>query len=116
MSARLEALASGGFVLRGELNFDSVAALYPQSARLFGEVGTVRVDLSGVTRSDSSGVALLVDWLSRAKAGGRGLELVDMPAQMRSIIQVADLEGVLPVGEGASGPPQPGPPPEPHTA
>ncbi len=99
MRASLEATEAGGFALGGELNFDSVVALHSQSARLFGEARTVRLDLSGVTRSDSSGVALLVDWLSRAKARGYGLELVNMPSQMRSIMQVADLEEVLPMEE-----------------
>ncbi|MCB1825317.1 MAG: STAS domain-containing protein [Candidatus Competibacteraceae bacterium] len=87
-----------GDILRvqGELNFDSVAALWETTEALFADTSLLRIDLSGVSRSNSAGVALLVQWLRQARRRQRELLFVDIPAQMRAIIRVADLETLLP--------------------
>lgn len=56
----------------------------------------LRIDLSGVSRSNSAGVALLVQWLHQMRRRQRELLFVGIPTQMRAIIRVADLETVLP--------------------
>ena len=87
-----------GDILRvqGELNFDSVAELWETTEALFADTPLLRIDLSGVSRSNSAGVALLVQWLRQARRRQRELLFVDIPAQMRAIIRVADLETLLP--------------------
>ncbi len=98
MAARLRACAPGEFALEGELNFDSVARLLPECTRVLAAApeGAV-VDLSGVTRSDSSGVALVVECLRGATARGRELHFRAIPAQMQAIIRVADLDELIPL-------------------
>ena len=87
-----------GDILRvqGELNFDSVAELWETTEALFADTPLLRIDLSGVSRSNSAGVALLVQWLSQARHHQRELLFIDIPAQMRAIIRVVDLETLLP--------------------
>lgn len=87
-----------GDILRvqGELNFDSVAELWKTTEALFADTPLLRIDLSGVSRSNSAGVALLVQWLRQARRRQRELLFVDIPAQMRAIIRVVDLETLLP--------------------
>ncbi len=87
-----------GDILRvqGELNFDSVAELWETTEALFADTSLLRIDLSGVSRSNSAGVALLVQWLRQARRRQRELLFVDIPAQMRAIIRVVDLETLLP--------------------
>ena len=97
MTARLEHHGSGQFAICGELDFQSVAALWRASGELFAAAVPLSVDLREVNRSDSSGVALLVDWLRQAREQGRELRFVNIPSQMRAIIQVADLDELLPV-------------------
>ncbi|MDG4554335.1 MAG: STAS domain-containing protein [Candidatus Competibacter sp.] len=82
--------------VRGELDFDSVADLWEATEALFAGAAPLRIDLSGVKRSNSAGVALLAQWVCQARRHRRELLFVGIPAQMRAIIRVADLETVLP--------------------
>jgi phospholipid transport system transporter-binding protein len=83
--------------VRGELNFASVADLWRKTGPLFATDPPARIDLGEVSHSNSAGVARLVDWLSQAHHRQRELVFLNVPAQMRAIIQVADLDTVLPV-------------------
>ncbi|MBK1692690.1 STAS domain-containing protein [Ectothiorhodospira mobilis] len=92
--AQLEQIP-GGLRLTGPLTRETVPALWSGApARLCSGEAPCRVDLSGVTRSDSAGVALLLAWLRLG--GGQGLVYTGVPAHMRPLIRLSDLEGVLP--------------------
>ncbi len=97
MSARLETAPDGQFRLAGELSADSVPALAHRGADLFKGDGPVDVDLSGVERSDSVGVALLVEWMVEAHRREREIRYLNIPAQMLSIARVSSLDHVLPL-------------------
>jgi phospholipid transport system transporter-binding protein len=79
----------------GELNFASVAELWRASGPLFATDPPTRIDLGGVSHSNSAGVALLVEWMAQVRRHQRELVFLNVPAQMRAIIQVADLDAVL---------------------
>lgn len=81
----------------GELDFDSVAELWAVTKALFATEPFACIDLRGVERSNSAGVALLVEWLRQAQGFQRDLRFTHVPAQMRAIIQVVDLDSVLPI-------------------
>lgn len=83
--------------VQGDLDFDSVVGLLAATETLFADTSLSRIDLSGVSRSNSAGVALLVHWLRQARRHERELVFVNIPAQMWSIIQIADLDTLLPV-------------------
>lgn len=83
--------------VRGELDFDSVAELWTAANPLFATESFAYIDLRDVERSNSAGVALLVEWLRQAQTLQRDLRFIHVPAQMRAIIQVVDLETVLPI-------------------
>lgn len=87
--------------VQGELDFDSVAGLWEITGSLFRDEPIHRVDLSGVQRSNSAGVALLVEWLRQARHRQWPLTFVNIPFQMRAIIEVAALETVLPLDRQA---------------
>jgi len=61
--------AEGILLLTGELNYAAITAeLWEQSKALLAAAPTpIRIDLSGVTHSDSTGVAFLVGWVRQAK-------------------------------------------------
>jgi phospholipid transport system transporter-binding protein len=54
--------------------------------------------LSGVNDSDSSGLALLIEWLSVAKAGSRSLKYENIPAQLRQLARLSEVEELLTAG------------------
>jgi phospholipid transport system transporter-binding protein len=51
-----------------------------------------------VTRSDSAGLALLIEWLRESERLGKSITFLNMPAQMQSISRLCGLDGVLPSG------------------
>ncbi len=97
--AEASARRSGDTVqVHGELDFDSVAHLWEATETLFQAAEPVCcIDLGGVQHSNSAGVALMVEWLGQARRRQWPLRFVNVPRQMRAIIEVADLETVLPL-------------------
>jgi phospholipid transport system transporter-binding protein len=55
--------------------------------------------LRAVTRADSAGLALMVEWLREARRRGGRLEVVNMPDQMFGIAHMSKLDRVLLGGE-----------------
>jgi phospholipid transport system transporter-binding protein len=59
--------------------------------------GEVCIDLSGITRADSAGLALLIDWLRIARREKVTLRFEKLPEQLTQIAEVCDLHSVLPI-------------------
>lgn len=80
----------------GELNMSSVPQLLKDMSVLFtGNHETRTIDLTGVSRSDSAGLALLLEWLRMAEQQHIQLNFRNLPAQMQAIIQVSGLENLI---------------------
>ncbi len=86
--------------LEGELSFATVPELWHATPFPPPGEGALVLDLGGVRRADSAGLALLVEWLRAARRAGRELRLRAMPEQMRAIARVSGLDRILPL-EGA---------------
>ena len=95
MTAYLEPRAEGEYTVCGDLNWQSVTELWHRSQTLFRNRPPGCIDFSGVTRSDSTGVALLIEWLQLARRHDTSLRFVNIPSQMQAIIEVTDLEELL---------------------
>lgn len=96
-AARLDPDATGRFRLSGELGFHTVPELWQQTRTLFHDCRSLTIDLSGVERSDSAGLALLVEWMREAARCGAELHFVNMPPQMLAIARVSSLDRILPL-------------------
>ncbi|MBF6309145.1 STAS domain-containing protein, partial [Nocardia farcinica] len=59
--------------------------------------GEVCFDLQAVTRSDSAGLALLVEWMQFARQQDRKLSFRNLPDQLRDIARISGLEDLLPL-------------------
>ena len=97
-TAELSSSPGGAWALRGELTFDTVPALWRESARLLaGAVtdGRVTLDLAGVARTDSAGLALLVAWQGQALAAGHRLHFEGIPERLLAIARISDAESLL---------------------
>jgi len=93
----IEATAEGRFVLRGELSFSTVTALSEKSSDLLWQAEQVTLDLEGVTRTDSAGLALLIEWLRIARRKGKTIQFRNIPQQMMAVAEVVGLDRLLPV-------------------
>jgi len=89
---------AGRWLLQGELDFESVpAVLRHAGARMLGK-DRLEVDLKAVTRADSAGLALLVEWLRESETAGNEIVFINVPDQLRSIARVCGLDKILSLG------------------
>ncbi len=95
--AEIKSLGEGRMQLSGVLDLDSVPALLSAIETLTYDTSAVAVDLRGVERADSAGVALLVDWMRRAREAQRDIRFLNMPSQMLNIARVSGLDAILPL-------------------
>jgi phospholipid transport system transporter-binding protein len=89
--------AAGRIVVTGELTFASA-----RDARQLGllvlEGSTARalaIDCSGVTRADSAGLAVLLDWLAWGRRKSRKVTLENLPASLVAIAKISEIDGLL---------------------
>ena len=78
----------------GSLHFTTVSALLTDGAAAI-DAGLSVIDLAGVTASDSAGLALLIEWLSVAKAASRPLRFENIPSQLRQLARLSEVEELL---------------------
>lgn len=110
MAARApaEPMAAGGlsdqgggrFALSGDLVFETVPALLAAGDAAFGAVTQAEVDLAGVGRVDSAGLALLLEWTVAGRAAGRAVRYRNAPAALSALAGISEVEGLLAGGSG----------------
>lgn len=79
----------------GSLHFTTVSALLAAGAAAINGGQVAVIDLAGVTMSDSVGLALLIEWLSMAKAAGRTLRFENIPTQLQQLARLSEVEELL---------------------
>lgn len=87
--------AKGRWLLEGELDFSSVPGVLKLSAKGFSDSRKIQVDLKGVTRADSAGLALLVEWLRESERAGRVITFINVPQQLSAIARLCGLDRIL---------------------
>ncbi len=85
---------SGEYSLSGPLIFDTVTALY-NDAQIDMSNSQVSVSLHHVDKSDSAGLALLVEWVRVADKHRCSLRYTDIPAHLQTLIDVTGLSPIL---------------------
>ena len=96
-TAQLTNNSPGQFQLQGVLNYQTVPAIKEKSIDLFATATNLAICLDGVTFSDSSGLALLADWMRFAKRKNIPLSYVNIPTQMQAMADVTGLTELLPL-------------------
>lgn len=92
---RFDDLGNNNWQLSGDLIFGTVAGLVSAPDFDAQRSGIIRVDLAGVTRAESVGLALLLEWQRVAEERGTSIAYVNMPVQMQSMASVCGLEEIL---------------------
>ena len=81
----------------GELSFTTARSAVEQAQNVFADLSALNIDLSAVSRSDSAGVAVLVDWMRYARQNKKDVVFHNIPAQILAIASASGLDEVLPV-------------------
>jgi phospholipid transport system transporter-binding protein len=86
----------GVFEVSGRVTFQTVPQFLAQTDKwLHSGAGKVTIDLHGVTLADSAGLALMIEWLERARAAKRDIVFTRIPDQVRDLIRVNGLTQVF---------------------
>ena len=90
-------LGTGQVQVRGPLTFATAKRARAAGRRLIELSGdsALEMDCSGVSGSDSAGLAVLLDWLALAKRYGRGIRFKALPAPIRAVAQLSNVDAFL---------------------
>lgn len=87
----------GRFVVAGELTF--ATARDARQVGLLALEGSraerIVVDCAGVTRGDSAGLAVLLDWLAWGRRKSRAVSLVNIPESLIAIARISEVDELL---------------------
>ncbi len=83
----------------GQLVMGVTHILYTRVDELMPETQRVVLDLSDLTYTDSTGLGTLVRLYVTAKAAGCTLELLHLSQQIRNLLGLTNMLGVLPILE-----------------
>ena len=101
MSATLTDNGDGAWRIEGVLDFVSVTDLFRRTREIMGGGDAVTLDLSGVERANSAGVALLLEWRREARRRGIEIELAGLPEAVLRVARLSGVEEVLERGTAA---------------
>ncbi len=87
----------GHYRIAGELTFETVPEIWQRHDRFAADGDTVTVDLAGVTRADSAGLVLLVEWLRAAQHQHKQIRFQNIPGPLLAIAKVSSLDTLLPL-------------------
>ncbi len=99
----LKDLGEGKFALSGQMTFDTAANILRDSEMPFEEHTLIEVDLSGITETDSAGLALLLEWITWANHTVREIRFSAMPEIIDAIAKVTEVDHLLKRGERWAG-------------
>ena len=76
------------FKISENLTFDTAPGLLERSKEWSAEPdGNVTIDLSSAGRTDSAGIALMLEWIELARSRNLELSIINMPAQIKEFIE-----------------------------
>jgi len=89
----------GMLTINGEFGFATASDLLKQGLTLMDTQKELTIDLSGITGSDSAGLAVMLEWMDNYKAAGQQLYFRNIPESLLEIARVSNLIDLLPLAD-----------------
>lgn len=99
----LKDLGEGRFALTGDMSFVTAERILQTSEEHFEQHTRIEVDLAGVERADSAGLALLLEWITWANHTVREIRFTHMPERILAIAKTTEVDHLLELGERWAG-------------
>lgn len=99
----LDDLGNGKFSLSGAMTFNTAGQILRASEPLFEEHTRIEIDLSGVSATDSAGLALLLEWITWANHTVREIRFLETPPKIDAIAKTTEVDDLLKRGERWAG-------------
>ncbi len=85
----------GRFALNGDMSFATANDILRKSEQLFGRHGSLEIDLAGVGKADSAGLALIVEWKSQAVNRSAGIRFSNVPDSLLAIARTSEVQDLI---------------------
>ena len=94
---RIERMDNNHYLLTGVLSFETVSQLQGDIEILTKQGLEIVLDLSGISRVDSAGIVVLLEWMKYARELGKQIFFTNIPQQLLDIARVSDMDSILPI-------------------
>lgn len=95
-SFRMDAAAPDRLRAQGALTFRTARNALQVGAEAIAAAGaSLVIDCAALHACDSAGVAVLIEWLRRARGLHKQLHYEQLPEELRSLARISDLEPLL---------------------
>ena len=91
----LQDQGEGRFALKGNVSFDTANRILKASESVFAQHASLQVDMSGVDKADSAGLALLLEWKAQAAGRGASISYKDIPESLVAIARTSEVSDLL---------------------
>ena len=91
----LSDLGEGRFDLSGDVSFHTAEDILRSSKKLFAGLARIEVNLSAVEETDSAGLALLLEWISRTAGASTEIQFSNIPEKIQAIAVTAEVDELL---------------------
>ena len=85
----------GRYGVAGEMTFDTAEQILRGSEAWFRDGTSLQVDLSQVTRADSAGLAVLLEWRALARSRGADVHYSGIPESLSAIAKTTEVEALI---------------------
>lgn len=103
-AVRLEQPDADTLALSGALTFATVKHAFAEAGRVLADGAQTRLDLGGLARADSAGLACVLALAAATDRAGRRLEVVNWPEGLHSLAEVCDALALLDPAAGSREP------------
>lgn len=95
--ARIEALGGERYRVTGVLDAFTTPKLLEEGLAHFSSQSSadIQVDLSGVTESDSAGLAVLLEWLRTGRKRNQRFHFGNVPKQLAALARISEVEELI---------------------
>lgn len=81
--------------VKGHINYDTVMLVYQQGLTLMSSMKHIEVDLQGVEKSDSSSLALLIEWIRNSKARQQSITFLNIPKFVQDLAKACGVNLII---------------------
>lgn len=85
----------GFFIITGDLTFATLDKAALEHGKKLFSATDITVDLQQVGKTDSAGLALMIEWLKLSKQQGTKLHLLNIPLQLQALAKLSGFEHYL---------------------
>lgn len=93
---QLQVKSDNELLVTGDLDYQTVPAVWKASLEIFDRASEITIDLSDVRSSNSAGLALLIEWMRVAKSKDCSIRFLNIPDQMQQVAQLCGVDEKLP--------------------